>query len=225
MKQKLAAMTLAGAMTVSMAACDGPSGRADIDVRFATDLTGAATLASVLGADAGALAPIPLSAISSIDVTITGVDAVRAEGEGGYIELPLEAGAEGRINLLALPEDNPDPAVPDVGLQLAHGPVPAGTYTGIRLHYEVTTATITLLEPVTVGDQTFAAGTPHTLDVPSGPQTGIKVPFAGLTLPGDVVGTVVLTFDAGTTIQNVNATGSGKLLLVPVLKARASAEE
>jgi hypothetical protein len=219
MKQKFAAMLLASTLAVTASACDGPSSYADVDVRFATDLTG--TVASVLGDQAGALAPIALSAIQSIDVTITGVDAIRTEGEEGYIQLTLAEGAEGRINLLALPLDG---GGADVGVQLARGTVPAGTYTGIRLRYDVATASITLVEEVTVGNQTFAAGT-HTLDIPSGPQTGIKVPFASLTLAGEDAGNVVLTFDADATIQHVTGTGSGKLALVPVLQVRASVED
>jgi Domain of unknown function (DUF4382) len=175
----------------------------------------------VLGEGAGALGLIALDAIESIKVTITGVDAIRTEGDEGYIQLQLAEDATGEIDLLALPVDGGEAGV---GLQLASGGVPAGTYTGIRLRYAVGTATITLLEEVTVGNETFDAG-PHMLAIPSGPQTGIKVPFASLTLDGEDTGTVVLTFDADATIQHVTATGSGKLLLVPVLKARAAVED
>jgi hypothetical protein len=222
MKQKLMAMLLAGGMVVTVSACDGPNSLADVDVRFAADLTGDGnTVASVLGEQAGVLGGVALSSIDSINVTITGVDAVRSEGDEGYIQLTLAEGAEGRINLLDLPEDGGGAGV---GVQLARGSVPAGTYTGIRLRYDVATATIALNEDVTVGGETFTAGT-YTLEVPSGPQTGIKVPFASLTLAGEDAGNVVLTFDADATIQHVTATGAGKLLLVPVLQVRASVED
>jgi hypothetical protein len=218
MRQKLTAVVLASVVVVPALACDGPSSTADVNVRFAVATTGAGgTLASLLGEEAGALAQVPLSAIDSINVTIMGVDAIRNEGEEGYVYLALADGAEGRIDLLELPVDNGGDGA---GIQLASGSVPAGTYTGIRLRYDVASAAITLNAPVTVGQETFPAGR-YTLEVPSGAQTGIKVPFANLELDGGETGEVVLTFDAGTTIQHVTATGSGKLLLVPVLQARA----
>jgi hypothetical protein len=49
--------------------------------------------------------------------------------------------------------------------------------------------------------------------------------FASLTLYGEDTGNVVLTFDADATIQHVTGTGSGRLLLVPVLKVRVAAED
>jgi hypothetical protein len=172
------------------------------------------TLASVLGDGAGSLGALALSSIDSINVTITGVDAAGAEG--GFASLQLQQDALGRLNLLALPTDDENSTA---GIALAQGTVPAGTYNGVRLRYDVTTATITLNEDVTVGQHTFTAGT-HPLEVPSGAQNGIKVMFSSLSL-GDDQANVVLTFDGGVTIQNVTATGSGKLLLAPVLRVRA----
>ena len=220
MKSRLMMALSAGMLSLTSAACDLKEGidPARFEVRFAADMSGAGTLANVLGDGAGSLGTLALSSIDSINVTITGVDA--SSTDGGSAALQLEQDALGRINLLALPVDDDEDAA--AGVALAQGTVPAGTYNGVRLSYDLATATITLNEDVTVGGHTFTAGT-HPLEVPSGDQNGIKVPFSSLTLTDDAAN-VVLTFDGSVTIRHVTATGSGKLLLVPVLRGRASEE-
>jgi hypothetical protein len=222
MLRKFAAACTAGLLAVSVVACGdstGPGDQAQFNVRFAADMSGA--LASAADGDAAA-AVLSVASVDSINVTLTGVDAISSAGGESYVSLPLSATAtSGRINLLALPTDLGGTTT---GILLSQGSVPAGTYTGVRLRYDVATASITLNQQVTVGQHTFAPGT-YTLDVPSGAQTGIKVPFGTLTLGSDATADVVLTFDAGATIQNVIATGSGKLMISPVLHVRTDVEE
>lgn len=224
-------MTLV-ALTTTLAACGdgtGPGDSAEMEVRLSSDAAIAGgTVASVLGGSAAGMGSIALDAVDSITITLTGIEAIRVtDGEESMVTLSLQGEGTGRIDLLDLPvqpagEDDLD----DEGttVRLARGDVPAGTYNGLRLRYDVETASISLNRDVTVGQHTFTAGT-HTLVVPSGAQTGIKVPFQSLVIGDGTEGDVLLLFEAGTTVQNVVATGSGKLMMPPVLKARADTDE
>jgi hypothetical protein len=219
-------------VSLALAACGdgtGPGARAEMDVRLAAQpFASGSTIASVLGDGAGALAPISLDAVESIMLTLTAIEALRGtDGAEQRITLSLVEGSVAVLNLLALPVlvgDDDDDESDDVAIRIARGDIPAGTYSGLRLRYDVATATVTLNRDVTVGQHTFTAGT-HTLEIPSGAQTGVKVPFQSIVVGDGDDADVVLVFDANATVQNVIATGSGKLLMPPVLHARTSIED
>lgn len=112
----------------------------------------------------------------------------------------------------------------DSGLTVAVGDLEAGEYQNVRLRF--TDAELVISDTVTLGGggkgkgnggETFPPGT-YDLFIPSGDQTGIKVPTAGFTLDEDTGGTVTLFADAGASIQNIEITGRG-FLMTPVLTA------
>lgn len=223
--KSVGALATAGMMLAACGDSTGPGATGEMDVRLTTraDVSGG-TLGSVLGESAGGMAPISLEAIDSINLTLTGIDAGRGTETDDWVHLALVEEGQARIDLMALPVDDDPGGVAGDTVRLARGEVPVGTYTGVRLRYDVATATITLNREVTVGQRTYAAGT-HALAVPSGAQTGVKLPFQTLVIGSDEEADVVLVFDGEATIQNANATGSGSILLSPVMHARASIED
>ncbi len=154
--------------------------------------------------------------MESIIVTITGVQALlRGEDEdgGGWVYLDLTQAAQ-EIDLLALPES---------GAEIANGSLTAGSYGNIRIFYE-DPASINLAADVSVGPSDFLIiNNPHDLRIPSGPQTGIKIPTASFEVnetTGETTAETTLTieFYAALSVQTVTATGSGVLMMSPVLK-------
>ncbi|HSJ10196.1 MAG TPA: DUF4382 domain-containing protein [Longimicrobiales bacterium] len=218
------------AVTFVLGACDGtgPGDSGEMDVRLSSAAVAGGSVSSVLGESAGSMGSIALEAVDSIHIELTGIDAIRSvDGEESIVRLNLREEGTQRINLLAIP--TVPPGADDLDddswtVTLARGDVPAGTYNGVRLRYEVASATVTLNRSVTVGQHTFEAGT-HVLEIPSGAQTGIKIPFQSVVIGDDLEADVLLTFEPGTTVQNVVATGSGKLMMPPVLKARAELDD
>jgi hypothetical protein len=116
----------------------------------------------------------------------------------------------GRIDLVHLP------TTAGTGLLLASADVPPGVYAHARLF--VSGATIWFHTPVDAGAYTFAADTGYTVTIPSADSTGIKTD-AGFTVP-DGGGTIELAFDPGAAIRNASATGTGTVVLTPVLRSR-----
>lgn len=202
-------------IAVALAACDGGTGpdhAARLDVRLAGGI-GASQLM-----DGAGMPPLSLEAVDSIVVDLTAVEAARLEeGEERWVRLDLAGAAAGRLDLLRLPAG-------EEGIQLARGDVEAGTYTSVRLRYDAATARIVLNRAVTVGQQTYAAGS-YGLQVPSGEQNGIRIQLQNLVVQEDQEADVVLLFDAAATVPHVVATGSGKLLLTPVLRARSTIDD
>lgn len=112
---------------------------------------------------------------------------------------------------MALPSAFADPLV------IAVGAVDAGEYRMVRLL--VSGGTIVFEQAVTVGQFTFDPDEPdgYEVTIPSGAQTGLKTDLAFTV--GEGGSTVVnLLFDEGATFQNVTATGSGTVILTPVLR-------
>ncbi len=212
---------ISGFLALGVAAACGPdagiepaAGSGQVTVTLArTNL-----LASAAGAEAQA--GLNLANVSSLVVEILAVQVRRAEpdpeegepptdGDGEWIALTLETPVE--LDLLAVPVEGEDPP-----LVIASGLLEAGDYDGLRLI--VGAATITFVEPFTVGQSTFEGE--HAVTIPSGAQTGLKaqVAFTVTGEEGDDVDIVGILFDQGATIGNAVATGSGKVIVTPVLK-------
>jgi hypothetical protein len=120
----------------------------------------------------------------------------------------LDLIGSGRLDLVHLPTDSAN------GLILASGDVPSGDYRHVRL--EISDATIWFNTPVTAWNGlTFKADTGYSVLIPSAQQTGLKTD-AGLTVP-DGGGDVTLIFDTDATIRGALVTGSGKIVVVPVM--------
>ena len=197
-------------ISLGLAACGGgtgPEGSGDVQVLLSQRVAANSVLAAELGASGAAA--ISLADVESIIVTITGVQALlRGEDEdgGGWVDLGLPLG-QNPIDLLSLPGS---------GLEIANGELAVGTYGNIRIFYE-DPASINLFNNVSVGPSDFlVADNPHDLRIPSGAQTGIKIPTAGFEVNGTGA-TLTIEFDAALSVQTVTATGNGVLMMSPVL--------
>ncbi len=208
------------AVATGLAACEGGFGVAGGDTEVLLSQDGSAPVASALASELlanSALGNVSLSSVEQIEVTLTGVDALpQGEAdveEGAWISLTLTETAV--IDLLDLPGEE------DGGIQIARGDLPAGTYGNLRLFVEG--ASITFNTGVEVGPQSFDAGVEYDLFIPSADQTGVKVPDATFTVSEGDGETVVVVFDADTSVQNVTAAGaSGTIIMNPVLRAGAA---
>jgi len=139
-------------------------------------------------------APIDLSTVQSVDVTITGVIVYPAEGS-----MPDPAPGS-PISLMTHPETfNLLSLTGGATTLLASGEVPAGSYSRIRL--EVSDAVLTYKDGTT---QPLKIE-PEKVDVPIAFDVGV-----------DEQSQVTLDFDAGASVK-VNETSSEKLILRPVV--------
>lgn len=212
MKERIKRLTwLATVVALPMAACDttGPEGTGEARVILSSAPAAAAVLASAVesGATAG---NVSLDDVASIEVTIAGLQAIlKSEDEeagGGWVDLDLTAAATNPIDLMNLPGN---------GLVIANDGLPAGSYGFLRIFFE--SATITLVNDVTVGVETFtAAEGPYDLFIPSGAQTGIKIPTVAFEVLEGSMEDVTIEFDASLSVQTIVATPNG-LLMSPVL--------
>lgn len=114
------------------------------------------------------------------------------------------------LDLTELPTDS-------TGIEVAAGDLEAGTYHGLRLRFSG--AEIVLADSARLGGgrggETYGPGT-YDLFVPSGAQTGIKLPSVRFTMTTDGSETTTVLADTEASIQNVNITGRG-FLMTPVL--------
>ena len=165
--------------------------------------------------------------VNSLEVTVTGIgllpyceDAGEQNGDGQCEDLweTLDlADAEFTVDLLALPTEG-EGAVP-----LAQGLIPLGEYHKVRLF--ISDAFVTFNVDVSVGRTTYSAydaenpETIYAVEIPSGRTTGIKADIE-LEVTETNQAEVGLLFDSEATFRNVVATGNGRVLMPPVLKAR-----
>jgi hypothetical protein len=178
---------------------------------------------------------VPRELVRTLNVTVTGIqilpfceEAGEGNGDGQCEDLweTLDLGdTTYDLDLLNLPSEDED------AVALAEGTVPIGEYHKIRLF--VSDATVSFFEDVAVGHTTFLAydadenhdpddpntDTVHPVEIPSVQNTGIKADIA-LEVTEETAGDVGLLFDADATFRNVIATGNGRVLVPPVLKAR-----
>jgi hypothetical protein len=152
--------------------------------------------------------------VVSIEIDLLAVEALREgdEEEDARAWVSFDLAGPSVLDLLALP------TTPETGLLLARGDLPAGTYRNLRIRFG--DATVTFASPVTVGQSTYPADEKIPLVVPSGPQTGIKVPGLVFTVAEDAGAEVGLVFDAEASVATIVPTGAGKVILSPVLKPR-----
>ncbi len=213
------AMSFAGLASLAAIALSGCSSGMAPDGDGTASVVLSQRAASVIGAEVGLAAnsgAVSLHDVASIDIMITGVQALRrgpdADGEGGWVDLELSAAAQNPIDLLSLPGS---------GMEIAAADLAAGEYGNVRIHFS--DAMISLNNDVSVGQRTFAAAdNPHGCKVPSGAQTGVKIPTAGFVVGDAGEETVVIEFDPALSVGTIAATGAG-LLMTPVLTERGGA--
>lgn len=208
-RRSMGCLLLAGVPVVLGGCKDALAPSGNVQVALAPDGGGAQAFAASVVAGSGA-ATLSLDDVESIDVTITRVEiqVASAEGESGWVQLPLSTSQA--IDLLSLPV---------AGVQIAGGSVAAGTYGMVRLFFDDATLSLKEGVEVTVGQQTFSADdNPHPLLIPSGAETGVKIPTPGFQVESDTENVTVL-FDDALSVQTVVATGNG-LAMNPVLTAQ-----
>jgi len=112
------------------------------------------------------------------------------------------------LDLTELPDDS-------TGITVAAGELEAGTYRGLRLVFSG--AELVLSDSASLGNsgQTYGPGT-YDLFIPSGAQTGVKLPSVRFTIASQEAETTTLLADTDASIQNINITGRG-FLMTPVL--------
>ena len=206
----LTAAVAAGCGTV------GPDGTGNVRVTMQKIASATATQALVDGfassAD-GSYPPIDLTNVMSFAVEVTSIEFLLVGADGPWISFGVDPMD---LDLMALP---PAFAAP---LVIADGPVAGGEYHMVRLL--VSGGTIVFNAEVSVGQATFdlrADG--YDVTIPSGTQTGLKTDLAFTVVAGGS-SDVNLVFDPDATFQNATATGSGKVILAPVLRSLTSGD-
>ncbi len=154
--------------------------------------------------------------VESFVVTVVGID-VLMEGTSDTSAASsawtaVDLSSSFNLNLMALPTS-------DAAAQLvASGEVRAGSYTHIRLR-------VTNPRIVFKGDVSFGAGgilqggTEYQVVIPSSQQTGIKV-AVGVTVEADASTDIALVFDSAESLTNVAITGTGQVIMSPVIRVR-----
>ncbi len=144
-------------------------------------------------------APIDLTGVSAVNVTLTGV-SLHAEGDDGKsTKLSLTAGDEMVVNLL----DYQDGQV----VLIATGEVPDGTYSKIRMH--VSRAEL-------VRDDDGDPETPEIVEEIFNPSSKVDVPVAFSLTNGEDM-EITLDFDAALSVQVNETGGQHPYLLRPVI--------
>lgn len=224
---------LAAALVLSLAACEdgaGPAGgTSQVVLTSATPTLAVAPAPGVAVTLGGMMGPgdgsgpihdqIPLEAVASITVDLTGVEAkLLGQGMGptfgpaGWVTLEVAEGTT--LDLLSLPEE---------GLPVATGDLEPGTYGMVRLLFSEATITfnqqIVLADSVTADTLVFEAETPYPLAIGLGDADWILVPTAEFTV-SDVEGAdVVIEFDPDASVRGIAVTDDGTLVMPPVLRA------
>jgi hypothetical protein len=206
-------------------ACSVLDSSARGDVRVTLQQSDAVSSPALSVSDAGAgedvAVRITRDMIASLDLRVTDIQFLpanqeeNADGEGGWISLALAEPVT--LDLLSLPAEGESPLV------IAAGSVPVGSYRQVRLFTDE--AMISFTGPITIGAAfTFEAGVPYPVETPSGESTGLKTHVA-FTVEADAGGNVLdiqLLFSPSATFGNVTGTGSGRVLLAPVIRGQSS---
>lgn len=160
---------------------------------------------------------VPPDTVASLKVEVTAIEFHRADAadsSDGWMRLDFAAPVQ--VDLMALPDSGRSPLV------IASGKIAAGTYNQVRLF--VTNPEIVFKGAIQLGaGPTFQAGVQYSVTIPSVDQTGIKTD-ASFTVTastsGGATADVGLLFDAGSSLANVAVTGTGKVMLSPVIRRR-----
>lgn len=238
-----AALAVAVALPV-LAACEGDSAigpDASGNYRVQLARTGDAASATVTDAnldDAGIRAArLSSDVVDAVELTLEAVEVYRLNSDttgsdttrgpdARWVRLDVIADSAGGDSTESdSTSDGSDPVVLDLtelpddstGITVAAGDLAAGTYRGLRLRFSG--AEITLSDSASLGNsgQTYGPGT-YDLFVPSGAQTGVKLPTVQFSLASEESETTTVLTDTDASIKNINLTGRG-FLMTPVLMA------
>ena len=207
------------AITVACADTTGTSGAVPTTVSLSAATPPLFEVVGVSGTGEATGDPSGLVSVDQIDslmVSIERVEVLPSDSEvadtTGWIELPVVAPAS--LDLFALPTTE------EGAVTIAAGDLVPGDYGSVRLF--IGSAQIWFNAEVTAPGHggTFAADEPYDVTIPSASHSGIKTD-AGFTVPEEG-GDIALTFDADATVQHVNLTGNGKIMMPPVIKVRGT---
>ncbi len=189
--------TLGVAAAFALAACGdgtGPNGTGQMSVSLQESGSGSSAIMASVSSSETSSAEISLSSVSSVELTLERVEALPAgqpDGEGAWVS--LEVDGEVTVDLMNLGAAGP--------ITLADGAVPAGLYTNVRLFFSE--ASITTSEDIELdGGGMVAAGT-YDLFVPSGMETGVKIPLGMVSVDEGESETVVLEIDTEASVQSI----------------------
>ena len=233
-----AALAVATALPV-LAACEGDSavgpgasGNYHIDLARTGTGTGAAQ-SNVAAEQAGVRAArLPKESVEAVRIDLeavevyrlnsdtTGSDTTQAE-DARWVRVEVVPdsassdsagdGSSRQLDLTELPYDS-------TGIEVAAGDLEAGTYRGLRLRFGG--AELVLADSARLGGgsggEAYGPGT-YDLFVPSGVQTGIKLPSVRFTMTAAGSETTTVLADTEASIRNINITGRG-FLMTPVLR-------
>jgi hypothetical protein len=158
--------------------------------------------------------PVEFSDVESLELVIDRVEAHRVGG-GAWTAIELEPVT---IDLAAIGEG--------MTAEVAAGELPAGTYNQLR--FFLASSTVTFLNDITVGNETFVAGKIYDLDIPSVENSGLKINTAHFTVEetaDESAETVLVLFDPAATTASIGVTGSGRVRMSPVLREADQATE
>ncbi len=234
--RKPAGLAAAVFLGLALSGCSGSTGPeiGRLDVILGQVGSGLAARVSAPGALAalGSQLGVPLDQVSEINVTVTSIQVHRVgaddgdgtEGtdgtestdgsgdgdgsEGPWITVDLTGGgatAAGgiEINLLDLSE----------GFVVASADLPSGRYNQARIFF--TDARIVFSGPVEAGGTMLEAGD-HSLEIPSGEQSGIKVLSGFFDVDASVSESICLFFDPLNSVKNIVA-NANRISMTPVI--------
>lgn len=155
--------------------------------------------------------------VESFEVTITSIQFLRADAEesdaSGWTTLNFDEGT--RVDLMALPEEG------IAATLIAEGSVQAGSYRAVRLF--VSNPTMVFKGDISFGlGNTLEGGVEYEVTIPSAAQSGLKV-FVEFAVEASSEGgaqtDVNLVFDSALSLTNVTATGTGRVIVNPVIRS------
>ena len=210
-----------GALVACGDAGPGDVESVDIEMQQTDQMLAQATagwFASVAGTE-GQVEVVDPAAVASLMVRITAIEFLPAVQEGNEDDpgawVSVELGSAVEVDLMALPTAGESPLV------IASGAAPVNDYVNVRLF--VDQSTIRFATPITLGFAfSFEADTDYTVDIPSGAETGIKT-GASFSVTADAEGNVndvPLLFSPSATFLNVTGTGTGTVILAPVIRGQ-----
>lgn len=202
---------------LAVAACTDGTGLGDPAPISATlQLSGSPTASPSFQAveprSAGAV--VTLADVDSLNTRVTRVEALPLAYQPDSMDTgawqAVEVSGNGLINLVKLPTETQG------ALVVAVDSIPSGEYVNLRFYME--DLTIWFNKQIQVGHIVFHPNTPYTVTLPSGAQSGLKAK-AQFTLPKGGA-QVRIVFDGHATLANLSITGTGAVVLAPVLTQR-----
>ena len=165
-------------------------------------------------------ASVTLDDVESISVTVDRVEAHRAGTDEEEAEEGEDDGSGGwfAIDVAATTVDLIQDLAEEQTVTVAEGELPEGDYDQVRFFFSEASITFTRNIEVPGPGDDIAADETVELEIPSGAQTGIKVPDAAFSV-GEEAATVTILFDEGTSVRNVTVTGTREVMMAPVLVA------